>query len=230
MNKSKVIIKISQILIIIFLPIAILLSILQYYSHNESFYMKEFRKYDVAEVTTMSEKDLSRVAKKLISYLKDESKDLEIKAVVKGEVREVFGQREKQHMIDVKNLFIKGRRLRNISLGLALLAIAIILLISKNRKKDIYQAFLSIYITPLLFMIVLYILLKIDFNKYFTYFHKIFFANDLWLLNPETDVLIQMLPLEFFIDISIGVISWFAGILVALAAIVFMSHKKVKYK
>ena len=59
-------------------------------------------------------------------------------------------------------------------------------------------------------------LVAIDFNKYFVLFHEIFFNNDLWLLDPATDLLIRMLPEGFFFDmvIRIGVI--FIGSLLIL--------------
>ncbi|WP_432402656.1 TIGR01906 family membrane protein [Wukongibacter sp. M2B1] len=226
MNNKRVLIDISKILFIIFLPIVTLFTILQYYSYNQDFYMNEFEKYNISKVTTMSEEDLSRVSEKLISYLKLEYEDLDIKAVINGEYQEVFGQREKQHMVDVKELFSKGKRLRNTGLCISLLAFVTILLVSKSRKRDIYKALLWSGIVSLLLMLILYILLSIDFYKYFTYFHEIFFTNDLWLLNPKTEVLIQMLPLEFFIDISIRIIGWFLGISIAMVILPLIKLKK----
>lgn len=212
MKSSRILINTAKVLFIVFMPIVILLTALQYYSFNQDFYMKEFERYNITKVTTMNEEDLSRVSAKLISYLKDNDENLNIKAVIEGETREVFGQREKQHMVDVKELFIKGYNLRNMGLVIALISLIIILLASKRKARDIYQALFWAGIIPITLMIILYILLTIDFHKYFTYFHKIFFTNDLWLLDPKTEVLIQMLPLEFFIDISVRVIGWFLGI------------------
>ena len=40
--------------------------------------------------------------------------------------------------------------------------------------------------------------LQADFGTLFTRFHLLAFTNDLWLLNPETDLMIRMLPQEFF--------------------------------
>ena len=42
-----------------------------------------------------------------------------------------------------------------------------------------------------------------NFDGLFITFHKIAFTNDLWLLNPNTDVLMALMPLPFFI--------WYAG-------------------
>ena len=38
----------------------------------------------------------------------------------------------------------------------------------------------------------------IDFNSAFNFFHRILFTNDLWLLNPETDLLIRICPSSMF--------------------------------
>lgn len=229
MNRWKMIISLGKILFVVALPLAILLTILQYYSYDKDFYMEEFKKYDITNVTKMSQEDLGRTVDKLISYIKDDDKDLNIKAVINGKTEEVFGQREKQHMVDVKELFIKGHVVRNVSLGFVLIALSIIILCSRRKKRDVHQVILWSGIVPIVLMIVLFILLQIDFHKYFTYFHKIFFTNDLWLLDPKTDILIQMLPLEFFIDISTRVIGWFLGISITMTIIASINLRKKNY-
>lgn len=226
MNRWKIIINVSKTLFIIFLPLVILLTIFQYYAYNKDFFLKEFDKYNIENATGMSRQELSKVTEKLISYLKGEEKDLDIEASINGEIKEVFGEREKKHMVDVKNLFIKGDILRKISLVICLIAIFIITLISKTKNRDLSQSILLAGIAPIVLAIILFILVKIDFHKYFTYFHKILFTNELWLLNPKTDVLIQMLPLEFFIDIATRIIGWFLGISTIMTATSFVNLKR----
>ena len=46
----------------------------------------------------------------------------------------------------------------------------------------------------------LIVLACIDFDSLFVLFHKVAFTNDLWLLNPQTDLLIRLMPIEFFIS------------------------------
>ena len=43
----------------------------------------------------------------------------------------------------------------------------------------------------------------VNFDGLFVTFHKVAFANDLWLLNPNTDVLLALMPLPFF--------TWYVG-------------------
>ena len=55
------------------------------------------------------------------------------------------------------------------------------------------------------------------FNSLFVLFHKVAFTNDLWLLNPQTDLLIRLMPIEFFISYAaiIGC-CWLLGMLAML--------------
>ena len=39
----------------------------------------------------------------------------------------------------------------------------------------------------------------------FTRFHHLFFRNDLWILNVETDLMIQMMPEPFFMALAKGI-------------------------
>jgi integral membrane protein (TIGR01906 family) len=72
-------------------------------------------------------------------------------------------------------------------------SISIFLLI---RKIDLPYIFLYSLI-PIIILIFLVYFLSFDLS--FTYFHKIFFKNDLWLLDPSKDRLIVLMPIEFFI-------------------------------
>ncbi|WIF95358.1 TIGR01906 family membrane protein [Caminicella sporogenes] len=224
--KSVKYIFIFRLLLIIFLPMTILLTILEFYAFNKEFYLIEFDKYNIYKTTKMNKEDISKVADKLISYMKGEINNLNITAKINGITDEVFGQREKQHMIDVQMLFNRGFKLRKISFIVSLLSLFGITFLAQDRKRELFKVLLWAGIIPLVLMIILFILLKINFYKYFTIFHKIFFTNDLWLLNPETDVLIQMLPLGFFIDMCIRILTIFIVILFADVIISYFALNK----
>ena len=55
-----------------------------------------------------------------------------------------------------------------------------------------------------------------DFSRYFVVFHHIFFNNDLWLLDPRTDMLINIVPEPFFMDTARQI-----GIVFAFMVLVF---------
>lgn len=55
-------------------------------------------------------------------------------------------------------------------------------------------------------------IISTDFSKYFIVFHKIFFNNDLWVLDPRTDMLINIVPEGFFFDTAAQIALVFAVI------------------
>ena len=59
-------------------------------------------------------------------------------------------------------------------------------------------------------------IISTNFTKYFILFHKIFFSNNLWILNPDTDRLINIVPEPFFIDTAIRIVAIFFGMIVCV--------------
>ena len=74
----------------------------------------------------------------------------------------------------------------------------------------------------LAFVAILTLLAAMDFDRLFILFHQIAFTNNLWLLNPQTDLLIRLMPTQLFIDYAqiIGIV-WAAlmGILLIIATV-----------
>ena len=70
----------------------------------------------------------------------------------------------------------------------------------------------------------------LDFARFWTSFHHLFFTNDLWLLDPRTDVLIMMVPEQFFSDlvmrIIIRFISMFAALNIAAGVLLRLQKKR----
>ena len=74
----------------------------------------------------------------------------------------------------------------------------------------------------LAFVALLALLAAMDFDRLFILFHQIAFTNNLWLLNPQTDLLIRLMPTQLFIDYAqiIGIV-WAAlmGVLLIIATV-----------
>ena len=117
-----------------------------------------------------------------------------------GEEREFFNAREIAHMEDVQVLFLKAMSLRRICLSICILCLAL-LLITKAPVRRVLPPSICIG-TGLFFGItaVLAGIISSNFSKYFVIFHHIFFDNDLWILDPATDMLINIVPEGFFMD------------------------------
>ena len=51
----------------------------------------------------------------------------------------------------------------------------------------------------------------VDFDGLFVTFHRIAFTNEGWLLDPSKDLLIRLMPVEFFIALAVRCLLWLAG-------------------
>ncbi len=171
-------------------------------------YEKTYVKYNVLEELDMEMADVMHVTKEMMSYLRGNRADLVVLINVDGIEREFFNDREKAHMIDVKNLFVSGLWIRRIAVCLLCVAIIVLIKIKADWKRVLLKSFLVGLGSIIGITAGAGILFMSDFNKYFTLFHKVFFTNDLWLLDPRTDLLIRMLPEGFFLDMvtRIGII------------------------
>jgi integral membrane protein (TIGR01906 family) len=209
--------KIFVFILIIFLPLFFLLKSIEINTFNKKFYLDFYENHNIPEVIDKSLMELDSITDILLEYLKGKSDEVTLKPF--------FNEKEILHMKDVKFLFKYGIILKSISFSLSLLTIIIIFFIyredSKNMKKIFYGSFIWWGLILIFFFLFLF-----DFNKYFTYFHMIFFDNDLWLLNPETDLLIQMFPKEFFINIFKKIVSFFIFILSIIQVIIYILTKK----
>lgn len=69
----------------------------------------------------------------------------------------------------------------------------------------------------------------IDFSGAFTFFHHLLFANDLWLLDPRTDLLIRICPSSMFASMGLRIgaraLLWMVGAPAAACGIVWLIAK-----
>ena len=128
----------------------------------------------------------------------------------------LFTQRERLHMEDVLALFAGGRVLGRASfaVGLALMALALRL----GGRKRLGSGLLIGFAAFGAIAACLGAWAALDFDGWFVTMHQMVFANDLWLLDPAESMLINMLPIEFFMAIVLRIGAWFAAGLCALVA------------
>ncbi|NLJ40412.1 MAG: TIGR01906 family membrane protein [Clostridiales bacterium] len=193
------------------------LTALEWVAFDMNYYDKEYKSLGISASTGMSHGDLLMVTGELLDYIKDKRDDLDILAAVNGEERLVFNQREIDHMVDVKGLFTKGYKMRWLLLGGFLLLGIILFITDKGALRGLCVSYLWALSALIAFAIILLILILVDFTAVWTVFHLIFFTNDLWLLDPATDILIRMVPEKFFFDTVMRVLGLFGAILAALA-------------
>lgn len=198
---------------------------------NFDWYLKEYLKYEVLDDLEMEAEDVMYVTEEMMAYLRGNREDLVVETVVDGESREFFNDKEKAHMVDVKNLFRGGLNLR-LGAGAILVGALIVIIFTKaDWKKLLPQSFLIGVGGFIGLLGVFACLIAKDFHKYFFLFHEIFFSNDLWLLDPRTDLMIRMLPEGFFFDMVVRILVSFVVLLgimllISIVALIRQRHKK----
>ena len=196
---------------------------------HPGYFEKEYTKYNVLEKVHMEMDDLLEVTDEMMDYLKGEREDLVVNTIVNGEEREFFNEKEKRHMVDVQGLFLGAMKLREGAALLALLCGAYLLLKEEGQTLlRMLQWGIGLFIGG---MAALAVLISTDFTKYFTTFHLIFFDNDDWILNPKTDLLINIVPEGFFRDTAYAIACLFLGVCLLLwLAAAFLRRRAKKQR
>lgn len=227
MNKNRILLFFS----FFFLVIALLLTIIDYNCFDESFYRKEYKQNDTCIATGMNEDDLWDTTTVLFDYLKDTRDDLNVEHEVNGTLREIFDTREKTHMVDVKNLYLKTIQVRNALVVIGCIFFALTFFLAK--KDFIHHMYISYQrsVAMLLCLIIaILIYAAIDFNSFWIQFHYLFFTNDLFFLDPNTEILINMVPEQFFFDLVIRIIIMFLiSVIVLYVFFRILDKKRIKH-
>ncbi len=189
---KKILTVVLVILLVISISTMFLMISIERNAYNINYFTKAYEKYDIESVTSKSKEELNIITIDLIKYLKG----------IGGNelLEEHFNEREILHMEDVQYLFNLERTVKHTA---TIISFLIILYFIKKKEfltigKTLFYGLFANYIL----ISILGILIIFDFNKYFNYFHKIFFSNDLWILDPTTDLMIQMLPEPFFFGMA----------------------------
>ena len=116
---------------------------------------------------------------------------------VNGTLQPAFNEKEMAHLADCLGLFALLRKVRRRLIPWAVLLIVGGAYLLNDRKRARRCAWLS----PLILLIPLGAFgawAALDFDGAFTFFHRLLFTNDLWLLDPRTDLLIRICPESMF--------------------------------
>ncbi len=176
-------------------------------SKEEHTYLDLFNKYANTQNNGVEKSMYASLATALTSYFKGEISSPQCLVIANNIETQAFKAHELVHLEDVQKLFLLIQKIGYISLAV-FFSVLFIFLFSFFYKKSAFlrtnlakiyrQAFLCF-----LCLIACLLLWAIcNFDGFFITLHKVFFTNDLWLLNPNTDLLIQLMPTVFFIQMA----------------------------
>ena len=136
---------------------------------------------------------------------------------------ELFNENEKAHMVDVFNIFAAVRLIKN---GAFAISVLILVWAYYSRQKFTRsQVRLGVISGAALFFVPLAIVAiwaAVDFDAAFVTMHRLLFSNELWLMDPRTDLMIRMLPERFFVSMGTKLALRTALGAIAIPAVVFI--------
>jgi len=211
--------------------ICALLSCVEHACFDRGFYEQEYRKLDTARTIGMKHSALMTITDHLLDYTEGKAEELSIKAEINGRKINVFDKTDTAHMADVKALFLAARAVRNwLVPAILLLFAAAFFLVAKGRARLFAKSCIIGFLISGAVVGAVAVWAAVDFNAFWINFHKLFFTNDLWLLDPAKSVLINMVPSQFFFDLVMriaGLLSIAVGIPL-FASIAYMLVSRIR--
>ena len=228
----------ASVIAMLLLLVGLLLTCFMRTVFDRSFVDREMQKYGVAESIGMDQKSLMELYDELLKYLEGRRDNLDITVTRYGVEQPAFHEKELLHMVDVEVLFHKCLLIRNIGVPVGLLLVLAVMLIrhknpdgsvSSNREA-LRKGFR--WATGIFFgaVAVLAIAIIVDFDDAFILFHRLLFTNDLWQLNYNTDLLMNIVPEKFSHDVALRTVVYFAIAFTALVGLIGIHWKKTEKK
>ncbi len=206
--------KILPVLTGIVLSITAFLIVLELLALSPSFYNSGFQKYSELR---LSDSDFTLASDRIVDYINGQTEDIQFHVTIDGASVQLLNDKEITHLTDIRGI---AAAYKNIVHLLEIILVVLIVLQSALNKKNPLKPFLFSAITAIVLLIGLAILYQVDFQGAFFKLHELLFTNDLWLLDPRTDRLIQMMPLDFFKRFTL----YWIGITVGLHALLLVLY------
>ena len=188
-------------------------------SASPAFFTYEGAKYGLYDTIGCDKATYQEIATVVTDFLMLRQDNIDMHARIGGEIREVFSDKEKAHMDDVQGLYRLAIWGLVILLGVGILTMAAFcLIIKKGQRKVLFaRAGLCALCVLILGIGALVAYAVVDFQGLFVRFHELSFSNDLWQLDPYNDVILMMMPLNFFMDCAAIIAGATIGVMLLIA-------------
>ena len=161
---------------------------------SDGLMLRLMQRFAPPEATWLPAAEYPAMTKMITRYLRGGNEPFQHVYIEDGVEYLAFHDYEQHHMADVQDLFRLCRWVMWLGWGAVLFGGWLL------RRKFSWCAFRWTIIAVLAAVTAVVVAAVIDFDSLFILFHKIAFTNDLWLLDPRTDLLIRLMPIEFFVS------------------------------
>ena len=153
----------------------------------------------------LSDFDLKNLCSELMQYISGKLPFLETKVTIDNVLTEFYSLRSKIHMADVRYLILLFRNICFVSIAFCIFSLFKIMSL-ENAIQNLKKAYLKTILVLLSIFAILIIFASRDFSSFFVKFHELLFTNDLWLLDPNSDYIICLLPEKLFMTYAIRIV------------------------
>lgn len=188
------------------------------------FYSWQYDVNDTYAVVDMKPEHLMEVTRHMVDYMRGNQDDLQILTIVGGQPRYFFSDIEIRHMIDVRDLFAAANLIVLIA-GLCFAATCLAAAFTgryRRKLRLLIRCWRGVAAGVFAGLALLAAVIGINWHQAFIIFHEIFFNNDYWILDARIDLLVNIVPYNFFITLSVVIAAFFTlglGIIFAASTI-----------
>lgn len=199
----KILSLVAAALYIIAVPVFLVTANVRFVAGDSWFSKDGFRRHHVEQTTHVSLPQLDAASDEITRYFEDDRAVLRIPVVIDGQETSLFNEKETDHMRDVKTLMRAVFRLNEASLAVILLYAGAAVLWSRERSpRDLARYSLFGVALGVVVVGIVGAFAMTGFDAAWNRFHEIAFRNDLWVLDPKKDRLIQMFPEPFWQEMT----------------------------
>ncbi len=178
---------------------------------NGGLLAREMLRFAPPDRTGLPQEEYDGVGQMIAGYLTGREEEFRYEFSLGGDaVYTCFQPHEAAHMRDCRGLIRLAGSLRWVFGGAALIFLGAAVLVPGLRRPMAkgMTAGLAVFGAMAAGLTVWGLA---DFDGLFTAFHRLAFTNDGWLLDPRTDLLIRLMPTDFFIALAERCLLWLAG-------------------
>ncbi len=207
--------------------IAYLFLVLRLTIKQPAYFAGRYEELDIESSTGISVGDCTRAVYRLVEYMEGGVDDIQLTVSENGSDVEMYNWQEIEHMKDVRALYQGFRAFMWISFGL--FGLSLVLIIWKKELAALWEGGLIWALAVILAaVLILGAWVLIDFNSFWTGFHRLFFTNDLWLMNPAVCRMIRICPIELFYGIVLRIGLCFIAVIALMCATSIAHRRKNK--
>ncbi len=188
-------------------PILLFTTNIRFLASDTGYLEGGLRRHDAAENTGIALNELDYAVGAIVRYFEDDADTLRILVFTGGQETALFSEDETLHMEDVKGLMRTIFRANEVALGFVLAYVAATVLWAGERSgRTLAKETLAAVGAGALVGVAVGIVALVGFDGAWNQLHEVLFTNDLWLLDPRTDRLIQMFPETFWAEATFIVV------------------------